>query len=150
MRFLNRKWADGGYDEQTAGLYWAVYQRHLESIAKDLPRHARALAAITRGHQLSGAQVAATSMDRENAAFHLVLRLDTADGDAFLDIHYSGVDPEALDEHALDNTDYLLTDEMDIGPDETFEHRLLLSPEGELVIQFRDLDLKITHGGEEE
>lgn len=149
MRFLNRKWAEGGYDEQTAGLYLAVYERHVESIAKDLPRHARALAVLTQGHHLSGTRVAATSLDRDKGTFHLVIKLATADGNAFLDLEYRGVDPDAIDEHAFDDVDYLLTDEMDIGPNELFEHRFLLSPEGEFAIQFSDMDLKLNAAEEE-
>jgi hypothetical protein len=150
MRFLNRKWAEGGYDDQTTYMYWTVYQRHFESIAPDLPRNARALGAITRGQHLVGAQVAATSLNREKGSFHLVLRLATVDGEAYLDITYRGVDPDAIDEHAFDKVDYLLTDELDMAPNELFEHRYLLSPEGEFAIQFRDMDLKLTPAGEEE
>lgn len=150
MRFLNRKWAEGGYEEQTTWLYWEVYLRHLESIAPDLPRNARALAAMTQGRNLVGNQVAATKLDREKASFHIVVRLNTIDGEAYLDIEYRGVDVDSIDEHAFDKVDYLLTDEFDMAPNEMFEHRYLLSPEGEFAIQFNELELKLKQQGEEE
>jgi hypothetical protein len=143
MRFLNRKWAEGGYDDFTRELYWQVYLRHLESIADDLPRNARALAALSQGHRFVGGKVAATKLDREKASFQVVVRMDTISGEAFLDIEYRGIDAETIDEHALDEVDYLLTDEFDLAPNEMFEHRFLLSPEGEFAIQFNEMDLKL-------
>ncbi|MCB9893851.1 MAG: hypothetical protein H6839_05360 [Planctomycetes bacterium] len=151
MRFLNRKWVDGGYDEETTYLYLGVYLRHLEDIAPDAPTNVRVLGAISQGHNLIGSRVAVTSLDAEARSFHLVLRIQTIEGDRFMDIRYTGVDPDAVDEHAFDGVDYVLTDELDVCPGDRFEHRILLSPDGEFVIQFDDLQLKVSKGkGEEE
>ena len=150
MRFLNRKWVDGGYDEETTYLYLGVYLRHLEDLAPDAPTNVRVLGAISQGHNLIGSQVAVTALDREAGNFHLVLRIQTIEGDRFMDVRYKGVDPDTVDEHAFDGVDYVLTDELDVAPDERFEHRILLSPEGEFAIQFSDLELKVSRGKNEE
>jgi len=150
MRFLGRKWVEGGYDEQTTDLYWGVYLRHFEDIAADLPKMARALGMLSQGKGFAGSDVAATRLDRDAKTFKLVLRIQTIEGDVYLDINYLGVDPDAVDERAFDNVDFVLTDELDIAPDECFEHRILLSPEGEFAIQFNDLQLRINRPGEEE
>lgn len=150
MRFLNRKWTENGYDEFTTDLYWGVYLRHFEDIAGDLPKMARALGAMSLGKNLISSEVAATSLDAANKTFKLVLRLRTIHGDLFMDITYKGVDPAEVDEGVFDGVDFVLTDEFDIAPGECFEHRILLSPDGEFAIQFNDMDLKLTRTGEEE
>jgi hypothetical protein len=152
MRFLNRKWAEGGYDDYTTHLYLGVYLRHLEDIAPDAPQNVRVLGAISQGHNLAGTEVAATRLDHEAKVFHLVISVRTIEGDGFMEIRYLGIDPDAVDEHAFDGVDYLLTDELDIAPGgELYEHRILLSPDGEFVIHFKDLQLNLSRPeGEEE
>ncbi|MBZ0137978.1 MAG: hypothetical protein K8I27_16600 [Planctomycetes bacterium] len=150
MRFLNRKWVEGGYDGFTTDLYWGVYLRHFEDIAADLPKMARALGSLSLGKGLTGSQVTATSLDRDARSFRLVLKVQTIEGDAYLEIAYRGVDPDAVDEHMFDAVDFILTDELDIAPGDCFEHRVLLSPEGEFAIQFNDMDIKLARPGEDE
>ena len=150
MRFLNRQWIEGGYDDDTTGLYWAVYVRHLEDIAPDTPKWVRALGAMSMGKHFAGCPVSSCSLNAEAGVFHLVIELQTIEGGAFLDIEYQGVDPDSVDVHAFDDVEFLLTDEIDLAPGEKFEHRLLLSPEGEFAIQFKDLRLNLTQPGEEE
>ena len=147
MRFLNRKWVEGGYDDFTTDLYWGVYMRHLEDIAGDLPQMVRTLGALSMGKAFIGSKVAATSLNHQEKSFMLVLRLQTIEGDAFLEITYLGVDPDAVDEHGFDDVEFTLTDEIDIAPDECFEHRVLLSPDGEFVIQFNDIKLDLKRPG---
>ena len=143
MRFLNRKWAEGGYDEFSTNHHLGVYLQHLEDLAIDAPTNVRVLGAVSQGSGLVGTTVAATSLDREGKNFHLVIKLQTIEGERFLDIRYEGVDPDNVDEHAFDGVDYLLTDELDSTTTELYEHRILLSPDGEFAIQFADLKLKL-------
>lgn len=138
MRFLKREWI-GELDEVTQGLYLQVYMRHFEDIADDLPDHARALGTLSGGFRLNGAKVAATSLDRKGGRFTVVLRVDTLAGDAFLEIEYRGVDPDSIDPEPFENAEFLLTDEFDVGPDGTFEHRMLFHPDGESSVLFTDL-----------
>lgn len=153
MRFLNRKWAEGGYDDYTTHLYLGVYLRHLEDIAPDAPQNLRVLGAVSQGHNLAGSQIAATRLDRAAKVFHLVISVRTIEGDGYLEIRYEGIDPDAVDEHAFEGVDYLLTDEIDVAPGgEQWEHRILLSPDGEFVVRFKDLQLKLDlpKGGQDE
>jgi hypothetical protein len=150
MRYLNRQWVEGGYDEFTTQLYWGVYLRHLEDLAPDMPQWVRALGAMSLGKHFIGCPVSSCGLDAGAGVFHLVVEVETIEGDAFLDIKYQGVDPDSVDEHAFDDVEFLLTDELDIAPDEKFEHRILLSPEGEFAIQFKDLRLNLTQADEEE
>lgn len=151
MRFLNRQWAEGGYDSFTTDLYWSVYLRHLEEIAPDVPQWVRALGALSLGKAFVGRTVSSCSLNRTAGVFHLVVEVETVEGSAFLDIAYEGVDPASVDEHCFDDIEFLLTDELDIAPHEKFEHRILLSPTGEFAIQFTDLRLNLTPAaGEEE
>ena len=90
MRFLNRQWIEGGYDDDTTGLYWAVYVRHLEDIAPDTPQWVRALGAMSMGKHFAGCPVSSCSLNAEAGVFHLVIELQTIEGGAFLDIEYQG------------------------------------------------------------
>lgn len=150
MRFLNRNWVEGGYDEFTTDLYWGVYVRHLEDIATDLPKMARTLGALSLGKGLMGSEIAGTSLDAARKTFKLVLRVRTVEGDAYLELEYLGVDPDSVDEALFNNVEFVLTDELDIAPGECFEHRVLLSPEGEFAVQFNDMELRLKRPGEEE
>ncbi|MCB9932463.1 MAG: hypothetical protein H6841_03485 [Planctomycetes bacterium] len=144
MRYLNRKWVEGGYDEFTTQLYLGVYLRHLEDIAPDAPTSVRVLGAVSQGQGMVGSQIAGTRLDPVEKTFSLIIKLQTVDGDIFMEIRYEGVQPDSVDEHAFEGVDYLLTDEMDLAPDEMFEHRILLSPEGEFAIRFKDLKLNLS------
>ena len=150
MRFLNRKWAEGEYDEFTTDLYWQVYLRHLEDIAPDTPQWVRALGALSLGKNFMGRKVSACSLDELTGTFHLVIEVDTIDGPAFLDIGYEGVDSDSIDEQAFDKCEFLLTDELDIAPGEKFEHRILLSPDGEVAIRFSDMNLNLSPAGRDD
>lgn len=150
MRFLNRKWAEGGYDDFTSELYWSVYVRHLEDIASDLPKMARAVGQLSLGKGFAGCEIAATSLDPQQGSFKLILRVQTIEGDAFLELNYAGVDVEAIDPKLIDEADFVLTDELDLAPDESFEHRFLLSPKGELSVRFKDMELHLGRPGEDE
>lgn len=139
MRFLTRDWLEDDFDEFTQALYLQVYMRHLEDIAGDLPEGARALAALSMGYRLNGAEVSATSLDEKTGQFRLVLKVETIGGEMFLEVEYSGVDPDGIDLEPFENAETLLTDEFDIAPDARFEHRMLFEPDGEGNVIFKDV-----------
>jgi len=150
MRFLNRKWANGKYNNFKTELYHGVYLRHLEDLLPDAPDSVRILAAISQGAGLAGCKVAATKLDRQARTFQLVVKVRTLRGPSYLDIVYQGVDPDSINEHAFDKVKHLLTDELDLAPGERFEHRILLSPRGEFAIQFKDMALQMPRDDSDE
>lgn len=150
MRFLDRKWIETEHKDPEAWLNLHVYQRHLEDIADDLPRNARALAALSLGMQLKGAEIAATTFRRDDARFTLVVQVPTLHGVGWLEIEYQGVEVDDFDPEPFEEAESLLTDEFDLAPDGLTEHRLLFKPKGEGRVRFKDLQLKVRVDDDEE
>jgi hypothetical protein len=136
MRFLNRDWVGGAHDQFTLELYHSVYVRHLLDIAADLPASARVFSMLSQGTLLAGGRVVGTT--RNDDRFKFVVRL-AGSAEAFLELEYEGVDWDASDLEALESADKCLTEEFDVTPGELFEHRILLEPDGEAVVRFKDL-----------
>lgn len=145
MRFLDRKWANGEYDGFTVGLYHGVYLRHLDDIGPELPHAARALAVQSQGILLSEAELMATRLDEKEGAFSLVLKFRGEQLEHYLELEYLGVSRDTSELDAFDLAERILTEEFDLGPDGTFEHRLLLAPDGEAVIRFKDIRFHARH-----
>lgn len=144
MRFLNRKWVDQGYDRFERDLHWGVYLRHLEEIAADVPHGVRLLGGLSQGVNLFASAIAATSHDQAARRFNLVLDI----GGRYLDIQYIDAEPE--NPEVLETAQRVLTDELDLGPDGLIEHRILLDPQGEFVVRFKDIQLKLSHSDGDE
>ncbi len=150
MRYLNRKWADGDYDEFTTDLYYGVYMRHLADTAPELPQGARAFAMLSRGQLLASAELLATRFDEAERTFTLILKFTTGSEENFVEMEYLGVTRDTSELGAFELADGCLTEEFDLGPEGTFEHRILLYPEGEAMIRFSDLKLHARRGNKEE
>lgn len=150
MRYLNRKWADGEYDEFTTDLYYSVYMRHLVDTAPELPQGARAFAMLSRGQLLAAGELVATRFDETAQSFTLILKFNSGTEANFLELEYLGVSRDTSDLEAFELADGCLTEEFDLGPEGTFEHRILLQPEGEALIRFTDLKLHAKRGGSDE
>ncbi|MCC6466264.1 MAG: hypothetical protein IT463_13075 [Planctomycetes bacterium] len=146
MRFLNRKWASGQYDELRAGNYYCVYLRHVQDIADDLPDELRAFAMLTHGHAASGATIwSARLRDREQVLSLRLLLQDSKGKKWLLRLRYLDVDVELLERGLLarlcrDPETRCLTDEVDLAPEGRVEHRILFAPDGEIAIRFRGFD----------
>lgn len=145
MRFLDRNWAEGLHDDFTTGLYLSVYMQHLADIGPELPHAARALAVQSRGMLLSEAELLATRLDEKEGAFSVVLKFSSRGLEHYLELEYLGVSRDTSELDAFDLAEQILTDEFDLGPDGTFEHRLLFAPEGEAVIRFKDMRFHARH-----
>jgi len=141
MRFLTREWIEHEFDEPTGFINLQVYLRHLEELAHDLPEGARLFALLSGGLRLQFASIVATTLDEDAGTFNLVVRIEGQDGDYFFELEYLGVDPAQIDIDAFDMAETCLTEEFDYGPDGTFEHRILLQPDGEATIRFSDMRL---------
>ncbi len=139
MRFLTRKWVEGEYDANTFGLHHAVYVRHLEDIAAELPKSARTLALLSEGLLLTGTTLIATQYDAAKKSFTLILKVSRVEAEHYLQLEYLGVDPDQCELEPFDYATECITEEFDLGPGELFEHRILLRPDGEAVIRFQDL-----------
>jgi hypothetical protein len=146
MRFLTRNWLEGTKD-QMAWLNLEVYARHLREIQSEMPSGARSFARMSSGLQLLEAAIVATTLDKDAGVFTLVLRVEGVNDPYFFELEYLGVDPELLELDDFDMAEYCLTEEFDLAPDEMFEHRILLAPEGEAVIRFKDMRLHAKRAG---
>lgn len=146
MRFLNRNWATGKYDELRASNYYCVYQRHVQDIAEDLPAELRAFALLTRGHAAAGATIWSARLRDREQVLSLRLLLQDSEGKRWvLRLRYLDVDVEMLDRTALarlcrDPKTVCLSDEVDLAPEGRAEHRILFAPDGEIAVRCRDFD----------
>lgn len=138
MKYLTREWYDGGHDDD---VYFA-YRRHLTGISERLPAPVLALALS----DLHDARILNVTHDVGTRVLTLRLRIGFRRiGYADLHLRYDGVDLAAIegDPAALlnDPRTEVIYHELDVRDDGRFEHRLLLSPSGELVLGFDALDL---------
>ena len=138
MKYLTREWYDGGHDDDE---YFA-YRRHLTGISEQLSAPVLALALS----DLHDARFLDVAHDTEVRELALRLRIGFKRiGYADMHLRYAGVDlsandgdPEAL---LADQDTEVIYHEVDLRDDGRFEHRLLLSPRGELAIAFESLGI---------
>jgi hypothetical protein len=139
MRFLTRELVEGDHDALTFGLHHSVYLRHLEDIAGDLPKSARTLALLSQGLLLARTTLIPTQYDAHKQSFTLILKVARLGTEHYLQLEYLGVDADESELEPFNFASECVTEEFDIAPGELFEHRILLAPEGEAVIRFKDL-----------
>jgi hypothetical protein len=137
MKFLTRDWYDAGHDDDT---YFA-YRRYLTSISAHLDAPVLALALS----DLHDARFLDIANDPQSRTFGVRLRIGFKRiGYADLHLRYEGVDLSAvggdLDALLADPMTEVIYHEVDIDAGR-FEHRLLLSPRGELVLAFDRLEI---------
>ncbi len=136
MKFLTREWYDVGHDDD---VYFA-YRRYLTSITGQLNAPVIALALS----DLHDARFLDVLHDGDASELTLRLRIGFKRiGYSDLHLRYEGVDVSAIagDPAQLlsDPQSEVIYHEVDIRDDGRFEHRLLLSPRGELTIAFEGL-----------
>jgi hypothetical protein len=88
---------------------------------------------------LAGTTVIATQYDAAKKSFTLILKVTRLDAEHYLQLEYLGVDPDQCQLEPFDYATECVTEEFDLAPGELFEHRILLRPDGEAVIRFKDL-----------
>ncbi len=138
MKYLTREWYDSGHNDDD---YFA-YRRYLTSISERLSAPVLALALS----DLHDARFLDVAHDTEARVLTLRLRIGFKRiGYADMHLRYVGVDlsandgdPEAL---LADRDTEVIYHEVDACDDGRFEHRLLLSPRGELVIALESIDI---------
>ncbi|HYI15867.1 MAG TPA: hypothetical protein VEX37_10785 [Thermomicrobiales bacterium] len=136
MKYLTRDWYNAGHDDD---VYFA-YRRYLTGISERLTAPVLALALS----DLHDARFLDISHDPQAGLLAVRLRIGFRRlGYADLHLAYDGVelfandgDPTAL---LADPASEVIYHEVDVRDDGRFEHRLLLSPRGELTITFNDL-----------
>jgi hypothetical protein len=144
MRFYTPEWFDGLYEDER----FTAYFRHLDKVASALPPEALKLArcfvhdALVRGFRVEpDARLVTLQLSRCGMRDHDGLDLN-------LDIRYeaasvveNGVVPTV--QLVLDPETNVLYQEVDCVAAGSFEHRMLLWPNGELIIRFGSLGLAI-------
>ena len=138
MKFLTREWYDDGHDDD---VYFA-YRQYLTSITGELNAPVIALALS----DLHDARFLDVVHDGDERTLTLRLRIGFKRiGYSDLHLRYEGVGVSAVggdpDELFSDPQSEVIYHEVDILDDGRFEHRLLMSPRGELTIVFDRLDI---------
>jgi hypothetical protein len=139
MKYLTREWYEGGHDDD---VYFA-YRRYLTGISERLPAQVLALALS----DLHDARFLDVEHDPQARTLTLRLRIGFRRiGYADLHLRYSGVVLDAVDGEPAallaDPQTEVIYHEVDVSDDDRFEHRLLLSPHGQLTIGFDVVELR--------
>lgn len=143
MRFFTREWASGTVSDKKYTEVYTAYRQHIKSLLSSLPKPLVELTKLS----LHDSLIRCVVVDRSMEELGLKLRSgDNEIGYFDLDISYSGVRFEALDavtlaNRARDPQTEILYDEIDLGGDKGFIHRILFWPEGEVSIAFFTLRL---------
>jgi hypothetical protein len=149
MRFFTREWALGAVEEGEALNAVESYEAHLLRIAHALPEHLRELTERVSLHD----GLVQKAVSRRDGVFDLLIRagdLQCGYFDAVL--HYRDVSSVAGDPSPsvlLAGGDFeILYDEIDLASNGEVEHRLLLSPDGELLVRFSGFDYAVVPAGD--
>lgn len=143
MKFFTRAWANGELSDEATQAIGPAYRDYLDSL--NLSPHLRELADLNShdGYILN--------VNYDEAANSLKLRLRCGDlqvgyFDAtlvFADAVIPPNDVELLRQATRPNDAEILYDEVDVLGRNKFEYRMLLWPDGEAAIRFRDVSLNI-------
>ena len=149
MRFLTRKWADGVYSDQQAGIIYGAYLEHLEELLPDMPLGFRNWVRLGAGSGVRGAPLLSARYDAPTGTFTLKLRPDLPPvleaRLCYLGAVNGSFDLEELERLIAGGESRCLFDEPDFGGDEDiWMHSILLEPEGEFSIRFREFRFEVT------
>ncbi len=136
MRYLTRDWYDAGHDDDT---YFA-YRRFLTSVSDRLSAPVIALALS----DLHDARFLDVTHDAHARTLAVRLRIGFKRiGYSDLHVRYDAVELSALDGEPsallADPATEVIYHEVDVAENGRFEHRMLLSPRGELTVRFENL-----------
>jgi hypothetical protein len=140
LKYLTRQWQDGELDDDAFDRAFDEYKARLDSIRGKLPR---ALLQLTEEIGVGDGII-------HVARFHPPARMlelwictgDLQKGYSLVHVRYSevfSVEGAPTADAAIERSDEIILDEVDIDTDGTLIHRLLLSPHGELWLQFGDV-----------
>ncbi len=143
MRWFTREWATGALDESEFERRVSEYQQHLEAIRPDLRDGAEQLLSVN----IHDAQVRSWQLTEDGVLHLRVLAGDLQRGYEWLDLRYElvrlvGASSEDIGGWRLDEPGVeLLYDEIDGADGGKYEHRILVSPDGEFGIRFSSVEL---------
>lgn len=147
MKFFTRSWANGDMDDAECRAVSVRYKDHLDAILPVLPDAVGRLATAINVHD---GLIRRACFEAGSRTFALALRCgDLQVGNFDLDLTYSHAelcpgDLAQLREVASDAGAEALYDEVDMGGDATYIHRVLFWPSAEIEVTFRELTLRIT------
>ncbi|HXE58829.1 MAG TPA: hypothetical protein VNK43_12580 [Gemmatimonadales bacterium] len=146
MQFFTPEWHEADLPQAETDAVFAAYDRHLEAIWPRLHATVRVLA---NDLVLQDALIRRVVLDRGEREFRLELRAgDDHAGYFDADLTYLGAVVDAADvarfaAAARDPETELLYDELDLGDQDTFVHRLLFWPYRECEVLFSALALRV-------
>lgn len=144
MKWLTRGWAEGEFSDEEHEKILRAYWQHVEQIASRLDPAITQLARKTDLHDAVIEDVRAHWQEQR-----LVLSVIAGDQQAgyrLITLEYLGVQMgehyrDILKRRSLDRQSAILYDEVDVEQDGSYVHRLMFSPEGELSIWFKQLNV---------
>lgn len=146
MKFFTRAFLSGELSDEQVDVVFESYRQHIEGIAHLLPVPVLALA---KGISLHDALIRQVTVHKDKRLLSLFLRCgDSPRGYYDVDIIYSGIDLTKLHlvelaEIAHNSRSELQYSEVDLADDNSFEHRMIFFPKGEIAIRFATLNLNI-------
>lgn len=142
MKYFTQEWASGVLPDEEWQNIPLKYEQHLHSILDRLPESIKELANNTNLHD---GLIRRILVNRKNKTIAIELRCgDLQCGYFDIDMEYSGVNFETADlvnlaKIARDRNTELLYDEVDIGENGNYVHRILFHPLNEISIIFSTL-----------
>jgi hypothetical protein len=136
VKWFTREWASGQLSDEEWERRRQEYSDHLNAIGHQLANGAEELIASLNLHD---AQILSDSA--AGTSFYLrVVAGDLQRGYERISLLYeNALVNRRISTSSGDTASEIVEDEVDLGPGDLFEHRLLLAPDGELAIQFQRL-----------
>jgi hypothetical protein len=152
MRWLTREWANGSLSEADFRERARAERRHRESVLSRLPASLRTLSGDPvdgRYRSLHDGRINSWELRLPD---RFILELTAGDRQygyerlrlEYRDVELLGVSEQQLDSWFNDESTELLYDEVDVAGDGRFEHRVLLTPDGEFGVSFGSRALTAT------
>jgi hypothetical protein len=145
MKYFTRDWLSGNISQQKINQVIKDYWSYIESLLPKLPASVKELAKEINFHD---GIIHEAVIDKELKRLKLKNRCgDLQVGYFDLEIDYIDVNLQLLDIQLIESLvigkrSEVLYDEVDIEEDNVFVHRMLLSPIEEVIVYFRNLEIK--------
>jgi len=144
MKYFTRDFICSSLSDEESEQIRTSYHQHIELLLPNLPE---SIAELTEKINLHDGLICRVIVDQKTGKLTMELRCgDLQVGYFDLELAYSGVKFSALDLVALaalvrDRRTEILSDELDIDKDNTYIHRILFYPIGEISIHFESINL---------
>jgi hypothetical protein len=147
MKFFTREWCQGEMPDEEWAEVIPAYEKHLDKIT---PLLTNDLHKFVKDYNLHDSLIHQVYLSRYKALLQITLLCgDLQRGYSDLVINYQNVDFDRFDQKALSTIlqnpqSELHYDEIDVGDEGQFTHRMIFYPKGELTVVFSNLSFSMT------